>query len=321
MNRFFKYCIAVLCCIAIAAACIGCMPEDTKKADASVPVIPEKLDVNADGVPVLKVYNTANDEIEEMDVESYLMGVVAGEMKNSWPLEALKAQAILARTFTMKFVSSKESSYENADISTDVHEAQAYDSKQINEQILKAVNDTRGLVMTSDGEYAHAWFHAHAGGKTELPTKALEYSEDPSYLSVVDSRESDQAPEDVKNWSAEFSLEEIETACKKVGVETGKIESFEIGERGESGRAVSFKANGKDVSAPELRIQLGASKLKSTLIHSIERTENAIIFTGSGFGHGVGMSQWGAHRMAEEGMDAEQIIRHYYSGVELVELW
>lgn len=321
MNRFLKWCTALLCCAGIAAACIGCMPENTQNTAASVPMIPEKLDLNADGIPILKVYDTANKEIEEMDVESYLMGVVAGEMKNTWPLEALKAQAILARTFTMKFVSSKESGYENADISTDVHEAQAYDSKQINEQIRKAVNDTRGIVITSDGEYAHAWFHAHAGGKTELPTKALEYSEDPSYLGVVDSRESEQAPEDVKKWKAEFSLDEIETACKKVGVETGKIESFEIGERGESERAVTFTVNGKEVSAPELRIQLGASKLKSTLIHSIEQTENAIIFTGSGFGHGVGMSQWGAHQIAEEGMDAEQIIRHYYSGVELVELW
>ena len=104
-------------------------------------------------------------------------------------------------------------------------------------------------------------------------------------------------------------------------METGAVTQFEIGERGESGRVVTFLVNGKEVSAPAFRLQIGASELKSTLIDSIEVDGKGITFTGSGFGHGVGMSQWGAYEMAKEGKSAEEIVMHYFTGVELVELW
>lgn len=318
MNRKqLRRALLFLICAAVLS-CTACMQEAQSE---KIPEIPERLERNSDGVPVLSVYNVEEEKIEDMDIESYIMGVVAGEMKNTWPMEALKAQAILARTFTMKFLSTKTSGYAGADISTDVHEAQAYNAEAINDRIREAVNETRGIVMNADGDFPYAWFHAHSGGKTELPTKALEYSEDPSYLSVVTSKESQEAPETVKHWKAEFTLEEIEKACKEAGVEVGPIQSFEIGERGESGRAVNFLVNGKTVSAPSFRLRIGASKLKSTLIDTIEFNGNNIVFTGSGFGHGVGMSQWGAYQMADDGEDAEDIIEKYYTGVELVELW
>lgn len=286
-----------------------------------IPEIPSRLSRTDDDTPILKVYNTDAKASEEMDIETYLMGVVAGEMKNSWPMEALKAQAILARTFTMKFVSDKTSSYENADISTDVIEAQAYNADAINDRIREAVNETRGMVMIANGEFPYAWFHAHSGGVTELPSKALEYNEDPDYLTSVKSDEPDDAPEDVRNWTAGFTLDQVRQACKDAGVETGDIKSFEIGEVGESGRAVNFLVNGKKVSAPAFRLQIGASELKSTLIRSVKIEDDKLILQGSGFGHGVGMSQWGARKMADEGKKAEDIIHHYFSGVELVELW
>lgn len=325
MNRdFFRKTIpAILLIIAIICLCAGCGTELSDKAatSASIPEIPNKLKLNEDEVPVLRVYDTEAEQSKEMDIESYIMGVVAGEMKNDWPIEALKAQAILARTFTMKFVSSKDSSYPNADISTDVREAQAYNADAINDRIREAVNETRGIVMAVNGEFPYAWFHAHSGGITELPSKALEYKEDPEYLSIVESNESSDAPESTKAWSAEFSKDEIEAACKSVGVETGTIESFKIGERGESGRAASFLINEKEVSAPGFRLQIGANRLKSTLIDSIEVKQDSVILRGRGFGHGVGMSQWGAYQMAKDGKKAEEIVHHYFSGTDLVELW
>lgn len=319
-NCFFK--VFILCMITMLVL-TGCMQDNTSgsTAGSEIPPIPEKLKLNSDEVPVLKVYNAENKSVDEMDVESYIMGVVAGEMKNTWPIEALKAQAILARTYTMKFVSTKNSAYEGADISTDIHEAQAYDADAVNDNVRKAVNETHGVVMLADGELPHAWFHAHSGGKTELPSKALEYKEDPAYLGVVDSRESSQAPEDVQKWNVSFSKDEILKACSESGLKFEKIETFEIGERGASGRAVNFLINGESVSAPGFRLLLGASKLKSTLIDSIRIEENAVHFTGRGFGHGVGMSQWGAFNMAEEGKTADEIIEHYYKGVELIEMW
>ena len=318
-NTAFKAVILCLCCAFTLSACTKNVAQTQNVG--KIPEIPEKLQMNKDDVPVLNVYNTASGEVEEMDIETYLMGVVAGEMKNTWPEEALKAQAILARTFTMKFVSSKDSSYDGADISTDVTEAQAYNADDINDAVRQAVNDTRGLVMVADGDYPYAWFHAHSGGMTELPSKALEYKEDPAYLKPVESAESDHAPEDVKNWKAVFTLEQVQQACKDAGVETGPIESIHLGEKGESGRAVTLLVNGKEVSAPSFRLNLDASKLKSTLIHSIEIQGDNAVFTGSGFGHGVGMSQWGAYSMAEDGKTADEIIHHYFTGVDLVEMW
>lgn len=324
MNRrsfFLKRALVLLCCAALCIVCAACMASDEGIEYKDVPQIPERLERSSEGIPVLRVYNTKTGTIEEMDLESYIMGVVAGEMRNDWPMEALKAQAILARTFTMKFLSEKSSRYTGADISTDVHEAQAYDADAVNERVREAVNDTRGEVMISDNAFAHAWFHAHAGGRTELPTKALEYNTDPAYLKVVDSPDSDQAPAEVKNWTASFSFDEIRDACAALGFEFGDIESVKIGKQGESGRAISFLINGKEVSAPSFRLKIGASKLKSTLISKITMDGSGVSFTGSGFGHGVGMSQWGAYAMAQEGSDAEEIIEHYYRGVEITELW
>ena len=319
MNRNFftmqRNLLGLLCATLLALT--GCMADGT----ADTPEIPEKLNRNNDGIPVLEVYDVSADKVEEMDVETYVMGVVAGEMRNTWPEEALKAQAILARTFTMKFVDSKESGYEGADISTDINEAQAYSAENVNDRIREAVNETRGMVMSADGEFPQAWFHAHSGGVTELPTKALEYSEDPGYLSVVQSDEPDDAPEEARHWTVTFTPEQVRKACIDAGVQVGAITEFEIGQRGESGRAVTFLANGHEVSAPAFRLQIGASDLKSTLIESIEMTADGITFTGSGFGHGVGMSQWGAYAMAQNGASAEEIIQHYYTGVDLVELW
>ena len=120
------------------------------KADVSWPEV--KLERNEDGVPLLRVYVVDEEKVETIDVETYVEGVLAGEMKNDWPLEALKAQAILARTFVLRFVEEKESKYPDADISTDIEEAQAYDREAVNEQIKEAVAATRGQVLSADGK-------------------------------------------------------------------------------------------------------------------------------------------------------------------------
>ena len=132
------------------------------------PDLPDTIRVDETGVPVMNVYVVEDDQTVEMDIESYLCGVLAGEMQNDWPLEALKAQAILARTFVIKFLSEKQSKYEGADISTDIEEAQAYNAKEINDNVRAAVDETRGLVVCYENEPIYAWFHAHSGGLTEL---------------------------------------------------------------------------------------------------------------------------------------------------------
>ncbi len=338
-NLWLRVLTGTLCAATLSFALVGCQlfeddPAPQRSAEAvpqtaaekrmgsaDAPDIPDKLDTQ-NGVPVLTVYDAEKQSYEEMDIEHYVMGVLAGEMRNDWPIEALKAQAILARTFVLKFIDEKDSMYKGADISTDIKEAQAYDASQVNERIERAVNETRGEVLSAGGELPYAWFHAHAGGKTELPTAALDYGkESPSYTQVVDSPDSDRAPTSVKHWTATFSADEVEDAAEDSGVEVDDIYSIELGDKGESGRTVNFLINGKKVSAPSLRINLDSKKLKSTLLSSVSMDGDKITFEGSGYGHGVGMSQWGAYAMAEEGRSAEEIVTHYFKNVDISKLW
>ena len=289
---------------------------------ANLPKLPQRLEIGKDGVPTLSVYDVSDKKTSDMDIERYVMGVVAGEMKNDWPMEALKAQAILARTFVLKFCQNKQSKYEGADISTDVAEAQAYAPDSVNARVRQAVDETRGMALSWQGEYPNAWFHAHSGGMTELPSVALEYKGgDPEYLKPAPSGESERAPEDVKAWTATFTKAQVAKACADAGTRVGAVETVELGEKGESGRAKAILVNGKAVSAPSFRIQIGANRLKSTLIESVAVDGDAVTFKGRGFGHGVGLSQWGAYQMAEEGRTAQQILQKYFPGVGIVELW
>ncbi|MDD7367825.1 MAG: SpoIID/LytB domain-containing protein [Clostridiales bacterium] len=292
-------------------------------SQADAPALPDTLDYGEDGVPTIIVYDVAERDYKRLNIEDYVMGVLAGEMRNDWPMEALKAQAILARTFVLKFISEKQSKYDGADISTDISEAQAYAPDQINERIEKAVSETRGQVLSAGGELPYAWFHAHSGGKTELPVEGLDYDqENPSYLRVVESPDSDSAPTTVKNWSATFTANQVARAAKEAGVDVGStVTSIEAGKKSESGRTIYFLINGRRVSAPALRLQLDSTVLKSTLISSVELKDGRVTFTGSGYGHGVGMSQWGAYALALDGRTAEEIISWYYSGVGVATVW
>lgn len=292
-------------------------------AQGQKPPLPEKLELNAQGVPLLRVYQVDEEAVQEMNVEDYLLGVLAGEMKNDWPLEALKAQAILARTFVLKFCTEKQSRYAGADISTDIEEAQAYDATGVNERIERAVQETRGLVLASGGEFPYAWFHAHSGGMTAEAKEGLAYEKDePAYTRVTEGREGESAPQEAKSWQAEFTRTEFLQAAKKAGL-TGAdgVESVAVGERGKSGRAVTLNVNGQAVSAPELRIALGSSKMRSTLLTSLRLEGDRVVMAGKGYGHGVGMPQWGAFALAEEGKAAQEIVTYYFQNVTVEKLW
>jgi len=253
----------------------------------------------------------------------YLEGVLAGEMKNDWPIEALKAQAILARTFVLKFCTEKESKYAGADISTDIEEAQAYDETGINERIEQAVRETRGLVLAHDGQLPYAWFHAHSGGKTALAKEGLAYREnEPGYTKVTDGMESEKAPEEARAWSASFSADEVIAAAKASGCKNiDSIKSVEMGEKGESGRLTTMIINGESVSAANLRIALGSTKMRSTLLTNLEFQDGVLAMRGKGYGHGVGMPQWGAYAMAEQGNTAQRIVEYYFKDVSVEKLW
>ncbi len=293
--------------------------------EAAVAWPKDRLELGEGGVPLLDVYVTDASATRRFGVESYLEGVLAGEMKNDWPIEALKAQAILARTFVLKFVDEKQSQYEGADISTDIKEAQAYDASAVNDRVRQAVAETRGQVLSSNGELPYAWFHAHSGGMTELAKPGLGWEKDePGYTRVAEGAEPETGPAglaDAAAWEARFTLDEFAAAAKEQGRQVSADAGLSIGERGESGRAVTILCGDTKLNATSLRIALGSTKMRSTLLTSLKLEDGAVRMAGKGYGHGVGMSQWGAYGLAESGQTAEQIVTHYFQNVSVEKLW
>ena len=320
-------CMALLLAVCLLTGCAAsannALPQETKQPENNIPRLPEKLDVNEHGIPVLKVYVTDDETVQQMDIEQYLLGVVAGEMKNDWPMEALKAQAILARTFVLKFCEEKESRYDGADISTDIEEAQAYDDTAVNERVERAVKETEGLVLSHHGELPYAWFHAHSGGMTAKAKEGLNYEkEEPGYTRVTAGLESDQAPADAAVWEASFPEEEFIAALRKAGMAgVKKLDSITVGSRGVSGRAETLLVNGTPVNAANLRIAIGSTKMRSTLLTSLKLENGKVLMEGKGYGHGVGMPQWGAYGMAENGKGAEEIVTYYFQDVSVEKVW
>ena len=312
--------ILALCFLLAACAASG----DTEITTASpLPVLPDDLPLNHRGEPALEVFLADQGSVVTMDIERYVMGVVAGEMKNDWPLEALKAQAILARTFVLRFVSEKESRYAGADISTDIAEAQAYNEAAVNDRIRHAVEETRGQVLvTPAGTLPYTWFHAHSGGTTALAREGLGWRKaEPSYTLVTQGLDSPDAPAEAKAWSAEFSADTFLSACRQTGAEVERLESVSIAKKGDSGRAVTLDVSGAEVSAAELRITLGSTVMRSTLLTELSYDGKTVRMAGRGYGHGVGMPQWGAYALAQDGLTGEDIALHYYSGLSLVKMW
>ena len=293
------------------------------QAQQGAPALPAQLDGSSGEQLTVKVYIANEEKTEEMAVEEYLCGVVAGEIKGDWPEETLKAQAIVARTFLMYFLTEKGgSALADADISTDVSESQAYNAEGVNDRIREAVEETRGEVLCYEGNFINAWFHSSAGGMTALPSEGLGYKDgDPAYLKVVESPE-DLTPEDVLQWSASYTKEEIVQGLKDVGVSVPEtLEPVEVTERGPSGRAVTLRFGQTEVSAVELRAQLDPTRFRSTLLESLKWEDGALKMAGKGFGHGVGMSQYGAKAMAEQGKSAEDIVSYYFPGATVEELY
>lgn len=312
----------------LASSCAGAKrtepPAPAPQQPAKKPAIPQALGAKAGQEPRLKVYIKDEDRVQEMPFEEYVAGVVGGEIKNDWPTEAIKAQAIIARTFVLKFVQDKgKSKYGNAHISTDIEEAQAWNMDAVNDRIRKAVNETRGQVIVYDGDYVNAWFHSNAGGKTATAVEGLAFKEgNPPYISTVRSPDdSSLIPPDEKSWTAEFSKKEVIRAAQQMGKQIKDFSSISIGKKGPSGRATRIMLDGTAVSAPELRIALGSTRMKSTLLDEVRLDGDRVIFKGRGYGHGVGMSQWGAYNMAKHGKKAQDIIRHYFKGVQIVKMW
>jgi stage II sporulation protein D len=254
------------------------------------------------------------DVINILDVEAYLYGVVPKEMSPQWPLEALKAQAIAARTYVLyQKEKSKERDYDViATTASQVYGGAGAESAISNQ----AVDETRGMVLLYDGQLALTYFHANSGGMTEEASRV--WSADVPYLKGVRDDYSAKAPG--CSWKLSLNVDKIRTALNKKGLDVGRIERLMPVDISPSGRATKIKIfhGGKEsvLSGNDFRLKIDPTRVKSTLF-TMTNEGDEIHLEGRGSGHGVGMSQWGAYIMAREGFSYGDILRHYYYGVDL----
>ncbi|HBG09145.1 MAG: SpoIID/LytB domain-containing protein [Limnochordia bacterium] len=273
--------------------------------------------------PTLTVYVNETGEIKEMKLEEYLAGVVAGEMFPDWPVEAYAAQAIFARSFTMDFVSQGgvKDKY-GADVSTSIEETQAYNPQAVTEEIRRGVEMTRGEVMTYGNRYVRGWFHAYSGGITARAKEGLDYQEEePPFTKSVRLPDNEHVPEDVKAWQVEYSAAELRNLLAPRGVNVGEITGVEITERGPTERITKILVKGtqgeQEITGPEFRLAVDSTKMKSTLVREFAFENGVLRIAGTGYGHGVGLSQWDAFMLAKEGKSPEEIVQTFFEGVTI----
>jgi len=314
----------VLVLLLVTCFWAGCAGQRKPGAAMRKPAIPQVISQGEGKEPRLRVHVAETGEVREMPLEEYVAAVVAGEMKNWFPLEALGAQAILARTFVLDFVRSHGHSAINpaAHISTSFEEAQAWNPSNINDRIRQAVAKTRGKVAVHNGRYIRAWFHSHAGGCTATAREGLNFKfAEPPYTKVAASREGRDVPQEFARWRAVFTREEVAAAARGLGQDPGPFTTIRVVRRGPSGRATILRIGDAEVHAADLRAALGSTRMRSTLLTGARVEGDRVILAGKGFGHGVGMSQWGARELARRGRKAEDIVRYYFRNVYIVKLW
>ena len=279
--------------------------------------------------PEITVYMKDTGQVKKMDIEEYLLGVIAGEMKPGWPLNAYAAQAIIARTFTMEFLARGGTrALHKTDISTDEKEAQAYNAANITPAIQNAVKMTKGLVLTYKNRYVKGWYSASCGGQTTLAKEGLAYKgPEPPYICSVKCPEEKQIPKNELFWQTTLTSTEINETLKKLNQpELGTIKGMEILKRSKSQRATLLKFTGDKgaakVSGADFRINVGPEKLRSIWIsNEIKNEAGKITVKGRGFGHGVGLCQWGSYALAKENKSPKEIVKHYYPKAHLSKIW
>ena len=250
--------------------------------------------------------------INELDLEEYLYGVLKMEVDPRWPAEALKAQAVAARTLAIYNLGRYQSEGYDVRATTDT---QVYGGVSAEDPLTTAaVELTRGEILTYQGRPILAVYHSDSGGVTE--SSEYVWGGRYPYLKGVRDPFTAAAP-----WSIKMDLAVFEARLRRAGRSVAGVLSITAGDLTPSGRVGSVRivaASGTTtLRATELRSLLGANVMKSTLfsVRLLPDGQAAVEFVGRGSGHGVGMSQWGARGLALQGRSYIEILRYYYSGV------
>ncbi|ABW65845.1 SpoIID/LytB domain [Desulfosudis oleivorans Hxd3] len=281
---------------------------------------PQPIAVNGTryrGAVVVSADGGTVSAINHVDIEPYLYGVVPREMPASWPEQALMAQAVASRTYAL-YVKQK-----SADRSFDVRATTAsqvyggYDAEM--PAANRAVDATQGQVLTYNGNLIVAYFHANSGGYTECPENV--WGAALPYLADRPDRYSREVPG--SQWEFFLPYDEAQAQLARYGVHVGGVRGFVFNGKSRSGRiqdvSVVSDAGVWHMPGNMFRLAIGSTRLKSMCFEAA-RSDQGVLFRGAGYGHGVGMSQWGARTMALEGHDYKTILKHYYRNITIASL-
>jgi stage II sporulation protein D len=261
--------------------------------------------------------------VNEVDLEDYIKSVIAWEANPQWSMDSLKAQAIAARTFALfKMIQNQERKF---DVSKDVL-SQVYSGKNAaHARTDGAVEATRGQVLTYDGKIFQSYYHSTCGGKTSPVSTLWAQAEVIPPLKGVECRFCEGSKH--YRWNLTVLKSHVEQALRKHGypVASGVI-ALSPSDQDESGRArkILVTTGGKTkvkINAEDFRIWMGPDKFKSLKIKSIDAVSEGFHFRGNGWGHGVGMCQFGMKYLGEIGYNDRQILKYYYPDSEVTQYY
>lgn len=253
--------------------------------------------------------------INRLGLESYVKGVLFHEISDKWPIEATKAQAIATRTYAL--YKMNENVKKNFDVTSDIF-SQVYGGKTAERfRTDIAANYTQGQVMVYNGKIIPAFFHSNSGGFTEDANQVWGIDLPP--LKGRESPYSQGMPH--YQWKRNFQSSEVQKILEKSGIHTGTIKNISVAQRNKSGRVKELIIEARDgkktkLSGIQFRNALGPNLVLSNK-YEVEMKGYYFDLIGNGWGHGVGMCQWGAYNMAKDRHSYDEILKFYYPGVEI----
>ena len=333
MKKFLLYIVLLICVLFIIPSIF------TKKRQEAVAVVEENAEEILDNstkpeekyeyakYATIKLYHVQTGETEELPIDEYLYGVVSAEMPASYEMEALKAQAVVARTYTLYQIMNSNGKHGEAGMCDASTCCQAWLSKEDRlakweesvrdsnwNKIVEAVDCTQGKIITYEGKPIDAFFHANSGGTTETATNVWGGA---NFLYLQSVQTAGEDAYSGYNSEVELTKEELVNKLKEkhsdLAINFEEQDAIKIVEYTESGRVRTMKFGNIELAGTEVRSLLG---LRSTKF-SFEINGDTIKFAVIGYGHGVGMSQTGADSMAKTGSTYEDIIQHFYTGVQI----
>ena len=328
-------CLALICSVSAGSFCVNAASgkgNGTKKTATAANMISGMLEYikNSNetnlGSPAdttydtsIKVYFHKEDIIKKIDLDEYIAGVVYAEVPESYSVEALKAQAVAARSYTLYKIGNGIAHPNGADVCTDYTHCQAWNSREKDsdypESIIKAVKETQNTIITYEGKCINALYFSNSGGMTESAENVWGGNPYPYLKSVPSPGESEFSDFcQIKNYTENEFYSAIQNYSSEIELDTDSgISNIKNIKRSPSGRILSAEIGGRKFTGLQIRTMFS---LRSSNIY-FKENEQFFSVVALGYGHGVGMSQCGAQAMAKSGADHKEILKHYYPETEL----